>query len=554
MYPSGPVSFINSSEREFYNLFKDHPATTDWTVFYSHRMVSARYLNEIDFLLLIPDMGISLIELKANNPLRITQDTFTYNYMGKITEKENPFRKIKNLISQFKTILKMPGEGLEKIFVSHILIFPEYRSFFDKKICFSSNTDNYINALTERKDIPSQVISLHRKQNENILRKDEAPGRQQTNEMLLKIEKILRHEFEIDENTLARQFYSENAQNSKKNLLSRYLMIENLNRAVLAGPAGTGKTFSCVQQLIKKSKEGGRVAYFCHGPLSAIKISKDFSKVGNVEIYELKNYLARKLKKPVNDSTGIQDLIKEFLRTSPRPQYDFIAADDGEFYVSAHFLSLADKLLKNGLKDGSFWIAADEDFLEKEQAASFNDALASFNLKGVKVRLGVNYRNSPAISSLLSSFCAQNLYEKSEVSNLSLITPLFHQGYQESFLETHMDNLLMKYKPSEITFLSVRPAQDSLAGKLRKENRGWGKRMASLSSAQEGFFNYGDMDSFCGLESKVVIVTDIDSEFFADPKAGKRLYKIASRGVFKLVFLVDEKVRELFAAHFEGGL
>ncbi|MEW5950403.1 MAG: hypothetical protein GX447_00715 [Elusimicrobia bacterium] len=553
MYPSGPVSFINSSEREFYNLLKDHSGTSDWVVFYSHRMVSARYLNEIDFLILIPELGVSLIELKANNPIRISPDTFVYDYKGKITEKENPFRKIKNLISQFKTILKLPGEELEKIFVSHILIFPEYKNFFDKKICFSSNTDNYINGLTDKKEIPDLIKELHKKQNENISRKDSVIDKKEISEILFKIEKILKSEFEIEENVLAAQFESEKT-NSKKGLLSRWLMIENMKKAVLSGPAGSGKTFCCVQEMIKRSGEDFRIAYFCHSPLAETKLSREFSKVSNVEIFDLRSYLIKKLKKPANDTSRAEDLLKEINKNPPRPQYDFIAADDAEFYLSAHFLSFADKILKNGIKEGFLWIAADENYLTKEKAKIFNDALASFSLEGVKIKLNVNYRQGQTLSSLFSSFAGKNLYEDSEISISSKAEIRFYSQNQEIFLDLILENLTKTYKPSEIAFISVKQNEQSLAFRMKKENRGWGKKIASLSSPQDGFMRHGDIDSFCGLESKVAIITDIDEDFFKNDDAGLILYKAASKGLFKIIFLADEKVKDIFSGYMEGSV
>ncbi len=554
MYPSGLVSFINSSEREFYELLKDSPATRDWTVFYSHRLVSAKYLNEIDFLILIPNLGVSLIELKANNPVRISPDTFSYSYMGKITEKENPFRKIKNLISQFKTVLKLPGEELDKIFVSHILIFPEYKNFFDRKICFSSNSDNYINAFTEKKDIPARIEELHKKQSETTNRKDSNPDKNESIEILAKIEKILKGEFDIDESVLARQFEQEKEVVSRKSLLSRWLMIEGLQKAVLCGPAGSGKTFCCIQQLIKKANEGLKCAYFCQSSLAAVKLSRDFSKTENIEIFDLRSYLIRKLKKAANDQSPVQELIKELLKVSPRPQYDFIAADDAEFYLSAQFLSFADKILKNGLKDGFFWAAADEDFIIKDKRDSFNDALASFNLKGLKIKMGANHRHSQKISSMLSSFAGKTLYEDSEVSSLSSVQAFPYSQSQEAYLDLLLEPLLQKFKPSEIALISVKDLKNSLAFRLKEENRGWGKRMAALSSPQEGFLRYGDINSFCGLETKVAVITDIDQDFLSNPDAGLILYKAASKGLFKIIFLVEEKAKELFSAYTRGEL
>lgn len=546
MYPSGNLNFINNSEREFYALLKEHPLTKDWIVFYSHRMVSARYINEVDFLILIKDLGISLIELKANNPISISPSTFIYNYMGRIEEKENPFRKIKNLVSQFKTVLRSQGENLEKIFVSHIIIFPQYDKLFDRRICLSDNTDNYITALTEKKDIPSQIINMHVRQSQNVRRNERPRDAREINEMLLKVENILRDEIELDEDILIKQFERENRPGLSQNLLSRWFMIEDLKKAILIGPAGTGKTFSCVQQIIKKSKEQCRIAYFCHGPLLARKLSREFKEVNSVEIFELRDFLCKKLNRPYDKEISIKELIKDMSRSNPRPRYDFILADEGEFYFSNSFLTLSDKLLKNGLKDGFFWTAFDECFLEREQLFEINKALDNFKLDGLKIKLSVNYRNSPDISSLISSFCGNNIYEKSEVCNLSQITTIFYGDSQEASISATLETLLTVYRPSEITFLSPKNVQESFAGKLREENRSWGRKMSQLSSPQEGFFNYGDLNSFSGMESKVVIITDLDEDFFSNPKAGKILYKISSRSLFKLIFLVHEESRDIF--------
>ncbi len=546
MYPSGNLNFINNSEKEFYTLLKEHPDTKEWTVFYSHRMVSTKYINEVDFLVLIKDLGISLIELKANNPISISPDTFKYNYMGRIEEKENPFRKIKNLVSQFKTVLKSQGKDLEKIFVSHIIIFPEYNGLFDRKICFSDSADNYITALTEKEKIPSQILNLHQRQSQSVRRMEAAKDVNEINGILTKVEEILKHEIDLDENALLIQFEKENKSNLIQSMLSRWFMIENLKKAILVGPAGSGKTFSCIQQMIKKRKEKKTIAYFCHGALLARKLSKEFREVDNVEIFELRDFLCKKLKKSPDEKIPIQGLIKDMINLNPRPKYDLIVADEGEFYLSNDFLSLSNKLLKGGLKDGFFWAAFDECILEREQISAIDKALDNFELSGLKIKLSVNYRNSFDMSSLFSSFCGDKLYEKSEVSNLSQITSIFYSDSQEASISATLEALLTKYRPSEITFLSPKHLEESFAGKLRRENRSWGKKMSQLSHPQEGFFNYGDPDSFSGMESRVVIITDLDEDFFSNPRAGKILYKMASSSLFKLVFLVHEKARDTF--------
>ena len=105
------VIFPNDTEREFYNLLKDSPKTKDWTVLYSYRKDRTRRRNykrvfgDIDFIALIPDVGVLVLEIKKSAPAKTEAHEFVYSYDGVERIFPNPFRKTYYQSKQIKDML-----------------------------------------------------------------------------------------------------------------------------------------------------------------------------------------------------------------------------------------------------------------------------------------------------------------------------------------------------------------------------------------------------------------------------------------------------------------
>lgn len=59
------AEFTNQSEKNFFDLLEKSPATRGWTIIYSHKVLDARQ-GEVDFLAIVPGLGVITIELKSS--------------------------------------------------------------------------------------------------------------------------------------------------------------------------------------------------------------------------------------------------------------------------------------------------------------------------------------------------------------------------------------------------------------------------------------------------------------------------------------------------------
>jgi len=472
-----------------------------------------------------------------------------------VKEQENPFRKIKNLTSQFRTILRLSDNELEKIFISHLIVFPNYKSFFDRKICFSEY--NYINAFTEKKEVPGQIIAFTRKQKEITKRLNQSVTSEELKTVMDKVINGLRHEFSVDEKEIARELSKESSEKSRKYLVTTYSMIKDLERLFISGGAGTGKTFLAIQHMIHSRKENFRILYLCYNKLLAAKIRYEFSHSPGVDVYAIEEYMLEKgrfnrnavpLDREVLDEFYLNKLPACFMEKAGPPVYDLVIADEFQDLALPAYVRVIDRSLKNGISAGKVWFFYDPDQnLFKRDPAYPGFFLKGYGLEGQRLKLLINYRNAPNIVSLSSQILGENIYERSALHNSGIIEEHFYgdESDQKEKIEGILTSLESKYRKEDVILLSVRALERSAAFKMERENRGWGRKFSRHGKNARGMISYSNAHRFKGLESKIVIVTDIDgADLYPDLKTV--LYAAVTRASFKLILLIDEKFRAEF--------
>src|SRR5271165_7559770 len=84
----------SAGERYVFNILRDSPVTVSWTVFHSLDLPThlTRIAGEIDFVILIPNLGILCLEVKGHN--RIARKGGSW-YFGNnpIPDPRGPFKQ-----------------------------------------------------------------------------------------------------------------------------------------------------------------------------------------------------------------------------------------------------------------------------------------------------------------------------------------------------------------------------------------------------------------------------------------------------------------------------
>ncbi|MEF3280321.1 MAG: NERD domain-containing protein [Elusimicrobiota bacterium] len=509
----GHITSINRSEFEFYKLLKDSPYTKNWKVFYSSVIKSKYKTREVDFIIFIPKEGIVLIELKANNPVRVAFDSFVYNYNGVERFQENPFRKVKNLAHHFKTVFNLSEEEKSKIFVANIVVFPNLSYDFDEKICFDKL--NYINSKIKWEEIPL-VIYLYFQQKKN---KEERIGALSTPDEIDSI--MSRIYLDITESkdlrvessfTNVKQAFTE----IKRHLLNYSSFLENFRRVFIEGPASSGKSFFALQHIIqKRSDPKCKIGYVSYGKKYIENMKYSFHKTSNVDIAD---YLSIDT-----------DLKKQ--------KYDLLILDEFEMGYDIIDINYVDCLVDGGIKNGNLWVMVDPE----KKYFDIDSFLESYNFKDNHIKLYINFRNNIAICDMLNRLYEKNLYNDFMMEFYSEITLV---GYDEYDFEEKFNAVLTnlweveRYKPEDIKILTPKSISDSNIYSFISKKR-WARVLREYwRSDFKDFICYSNLEDFMGVDSNVVILVDID-ETITDLVGV--LYKAASRAKLRLVILAKKE-------------
>lgn len=501
MYPDvdivGSITSINKSERDFYFLIKNSPDTKNWTVFYSSVLKYKNKTSEVDFIVFIPDEGIVLIELKANNPVSVTPFEFKYNYNhGEITQ-ENPFRKIKNIIPEFKTMLNLTEEEKNKIFIHYMVIFINFNGEFDEDVCFSRS--NYINARIELKNIPSMIITkFNRKKNiESKNRIGVNASSDDINRIMDKIKSNLLNTRNLRIESSNINF--ENAEaDSKSMLLNFYTMISNFKRLFIEGPAGSGKTFFALQYMLSHNADY-TISYICNSRMLYEKMRYSFQNVNRVDMATYNNLLTLKKEK-----------------------YDILILDEFENYKND--IMIFDDVVKNGINYGNVLIMYDLEIKNLE----IDSFLKKHNFDKFYVKLKSNFRNNVAICEFINNLYDRNIYDNFFLNYYSQINIIkFSNNDIDTVFGSTIEELVEKekYFYSDIKVITSKPFESSHAFSKILNRKKWIRDL-----------DFVTIDDFMGLDSKVVVFIVDDGSYYIE----NILYKGATRAKQRLVILLKD--------------
>ena len=511
----GKITSINKSEIEFYDLLKNSEHTSNWKVFYS-KIIKFKYkTREVDFIIFIPNEGIVLVELKANNPIRISQDEFVYNYHGVEKAQENPFRKIKNTAHQFKTTLNLSEEEKNKVFVSSIVVFPKLKFEFDLSIC--EDELNYLNSKVKYKDIPFYILTKFKdKKRKEENRIGANASHEEINKIMDKIfEKFVKtKEIKIESGD---EYLEDIEDNAKRSMINCYQSISNLRRVFIDAPCSGGKSFFALQQIInKRSDPNFKIAYLCRSKHQFEKMKYSFQKTGNVDI-------------------STYDLLSAL----PKQRYDFVIMDDFSFDKNA--ISKINDIIDGGVKNGNLWILTDTED-KKNELQSF---LSEFNFKDFYVKFSLNFRNNIAVSDFINEIMEKEVYSDNlfEYYNDINFVSYSDSGFESKF-EDVIFSLLNKEKflNRDIKILSLKKDIKESALFPVISRKKWARSLKEYSRGFDDGLSYSLLEDFMGLDSKAVILIDADNTV---RDLQTELYKGASRARQRLIIMFKENTAML---------
>jgi len=573
MIPSTFPEQTPRGEGFVFDKLQRDPATKDWVAFHSldiKRIVS-KAEGELDFVVLVPGLGVLCIEVKGSD-VRRAEGKWEYGYK---TDSLGPFKQASTAMHALRRWLGERESFTRNMVFFSVVVFTAIE--FDEK-----SPEWHPWQFVNSKQLRSNPISLILT---NILRKVHEHLRHHSNwykesdcrvgaAEVDKLIQLLRPDFDYPI-SLRSDFERHEAsiQRFTEEQFRGLDLLEENDRVIFKGFAGTGKTLLAIEAVRRAEARGVKTLFVC--------FNKNLSSWLQLQIQNLKlngnlvtcstfhKFLLDFCNKNPGSSqkstfwkNDLPDQAIEQLLDDKRPstQFDLIVVDEAQDLLAEKYLDVMDLLLRGGIAGGKWAMFGDftrQALYADEEEATGDGLLKQLTRRSphiVQSRLTVNCRNAVRVAETLEIASALRP-GYSAYLNDSVVGQADSYFYassedQSSQLVKILGELLKVYRPEEIVVLSTRASPKSAAGTLLLRRKLQLHELTDAPSTHS--VSYTSIHSYKGLESPVVILTDIED--LSGEKAKSLLYVGMSRARVTLIMLMSNTCRQQYRELLDLGL
>jgi hypothetical protein len=562
MIPSAiPLSCPSYGEREIFARLKDEPGTQDWIVLHSldisHHV--RQVVGEADFVVIVPALGVLCLEVKACHALRRANGLWYYgsDLQG---DPRGPFKQASEAMHSLRQQVVRIDASLSRVPFWSAVAFPyvdfdaasdEWHAWqvIDKKRFRRQPIATVIRGIlrSARSHLSSRPTSTWFRETDHL------PDQQQS----AAIARMLRPSFEFIEkppDRRARQ-QAEILQYTEEQFAALDTMADN-DRVLFTGPAGTGKTVLAVEAGRRAAEAGSNVLFLCYNRLLGSWLSQ-------LPMLQAKTLTVATFHQYLLGVTGISppaDAADTFWRVhlpdnasmrllEGHPdlgRFDSLIVDEFQDLLEPAFLDILDIVLRGGLNSGRWLMFGD---FERQMLYGQNRNLIEELLR---TRLGsfprcslrINCRNTPriaTISQLLGKLTPKYSRilrpdDRIEPQIVYYATPSQQRKELSNVLERlHKES----FNGDDIIILSPKAGSRCISASITEKP--WSEKLVPLGEASQGRIPFTTVQSFKGLESPAIVVTDIehvDSELFSS-----LFYVATTRALARLCIIVHETAK-----------
>lgn len=337
---------------------------------------------------------------------------------------------------------------------------------------------------------------------------------------------------------------SEQAQLMQALSLNKHLLIE--------GNAGTGKTLLAVDFAKKKAASGKKVLFLTYNKNLANNVIRQVDTIENLKVINIHalfgEYVAVDIKKMQENpnvyfSEILPEIFYEYLselsdEELEKIKYDLIIMDEGQDILKPLYLYSLDTLLRGGFANGDWAVFYDEK--QNIYNPDYNDGMEILHgYNCTEFKLFVNCRNTVQIGTYSSKISGVDLGEfirenGEEVQNISYEDD---DDFKKKITGILKNLRKEKVDIRDIVFLAPKKYKNSKVAQAGIEVNEIGDNFDSSKELPV----YATIQGFKGLDSKIVILTDVEyirkenlSSFLyiAGTRARTLLYIVTPKGFF----------------------
>lgn len=552
----------STGEKMIFEIFKNNTFTKDWVILHSLNLSqhTVRLYGEIDFLILIPGGGIFVMEVKGGDVKCIDGVWHFIDRHGNVNKNKSPFNQARDAMFSLRSAIEKEfgkEHKFTKILSGFLCAFPHIS--FDKhsveyepwqildKDSIQSGAENFFRNLVQ------QSIQKHKGQRW-FYEKDSLPDENDLNSLC----NFLRGDFERIRTVKERLTEFDNQVKTYTEEQFRILDSIQLNdRSVTQGSAGTGKTMIAIESAVRAAAEGKTVFLTCFNRLIGEWMQKQVEEwKDKITVSSLHSYLFEQSKGFDYDKTQsnkqdfyskyLPTLLKDIYQKGISKKFDKLIVDEGQDLIREEYLKLFDSMVIGGLANGNWEIYGDFERQAIFSQLSKEEMLFIINKNSQPTRflLKINCRNTKQIgeeTSLISGFEKPPfLLEHLEGGPVEYI---FYkdEAEQKKLLAGQLEKLSENKLPlNELIIISPRKFEHSCSNSFSGFTIREIKNTSEIAATQN-FLGFATVQSYKGMESNYVVITDIED--LTSEVAKSLLYVGMSRARYGLILLIAESMR-----------
>lgn len=547
----------SNAEKKVFRLLQAMKDTDDWVVLHSVGISKhpTQIEGEADFVVLIPELGVFVLEVKGGGISFSDGIWYTSNRWGE-KNRIDPVRQADQCMWALNDYIKNNPSNtgrLQDCIFGFGVVFPD--SIFSEQISLPDVSREQIADRNDIQNMRAYLLRLasHWQKRHNKNPKAIVPSQALHNLLV----RILRPVFDA---TISMSAYICNFDREVISLTENQQVIfdgllEN-ERCLIRGYAGTGKTILAMNYANTLAKQGKTFALFCYNLRLADFLRHKVDTNGHGICGSFTAYMeevARSVCPDQCDASISRDKDNFYRNDLPElfmhafidkdlAPLDVLVLDEAQDLLTPAYLQALDLIVKDGLKHGSWCF-----FLDAEQQNIFqpdmqyDDVLEMLQIHSAhftKYTLKDNCRNTPAIIQFIDrTFGLQTRYRNREEHGTEVLVQYYKN--RESMLRK-VDELLVTLtseglKPEQITILSPNRFEQSSATDLTT-------CQISDSMTTPEAVRFSTIASFKGLENQVIIL--IEMEQLGWDVNQRLLYVGSTRAKSALYIFVAEKTRQ----------
>ena len=540
--------------------FSAMPDTENWTILHSVGIAKhpTQSQGEADFVVIIPEKGTFTLEVKGGTIYRERGIWYSENRYGVSNMIKNPISEADDASQAFKKFVSFSprnpaGDKLEATVFGFGVMFPDC-SFHDQIGLIELADEQLADAddcLTPE-SLKAYLLRLAEfwRQAFRGNKKVSLPTAHQSR----LITDILRPDFDA---RISLQSTIRNVENKVLELTENQLAVldglTDNERCLVKGGAGTGKTTLALNLAERMCREGKQIGLFCFNKQLAYDLQKKTADKEGILCDSFTEYMKRVSRQGGFEvpEEGGEDAAEYYLNELPGqfmeayasldlPQLDFLVLDEGQDLMRPQYLDAMDWILEGGLKEGSWYFFMDAERQDLYGAAGGSDTVkAELKSRGVaytNYNLTDNCRNSAAIAEKIDAiFGTKSRFRSDAERGEAVQIKAYKDDAEQKELLEEILNRLKKdgIAAEQVAILSTVRMENSVV----KDLSGW--PVTNDYQNRKGKILFSTVHTFKGLDSPVVILTDINHFYYPNNKM--MLYVGMSRAKSLLYVLCREK-------------